>query len=1359
MGLTLARREASQLFALLALCLLASWAPSLHAQSADSCLVNSNGYAMECDPVTQGAPTYGSSAVTGTYSSEGDLYSAIVAAYSNQCSLQVQSPGWSWTLMSVSGSQASYQASIQVSWVYTDPHQPRCTGTPTPYSATLYAGKTVPLSCSSPYGGPSGAMPGFPIGYCWLHLVQLDQTQKICVLCMGNPLNIETGNKHQEETDYTGTGPIPLEFRRVYNSGPQYTTSAVPLGKPWRSTYSRWITYFSDSTGMAIATINRPEGSFSFTLNGSSWVRDADVNYKLTGSGGAFKVTTPDGLEVEEYRSDGQLSSVKTVSGAIKYTLTYNTATPALLTQVGDAFGHTLSFAYDGQRRLATMTDPNGKVYQYGYDSNGNLTTVTYPDSTVRTYVYNESAYTSGANLPSALTGIVDESSTRFANFGYLGSGTAVLSEHAGGAERYSVNYVTLPVPCIPNWTFDAVNHIKYFVTCWGTPPTGVTVTDPLGTVRSYGFTGILGGIRATGSDQPCSHDLCTPMPAAQSFDVNGNVTSETDFNGNVTTRVFDLTRNLQTSRTEAYDTSSARTITTAWNASFRLPATVTEPNRTTAYTYDTNGNVLTKTITDTTVSPHPTRTWTYTYDSYNRVLTINGPRTDVSDVTTYAYYSCTTGSQCGQLQTVTDAAGHVTTYSTYDANGRPLTVTDPNGIVTTHTYDTRGRLTSRQIGTETTTFSYWPTGLLKQVTLPDSSYLLYSYDAAHRLTQISDGLGNAVDYTVDAMGNRTAENVYDPSSTLHRTHSHVISALNYLYKDVSAAGTSAVTTIFGYDANGNQTSVAAPLSRSTANAYDSLNRLKQITDAASGVTQVTYDGNDNLTGVTDPRSLTTSYTYTGFGDLLTQVSPDTGTTTNTYDSGGNLATSTDARGAVSAYTYDALNRVTSAAYKIGGVADQTISFTYDAGTNGKGHLAGASDANHSMSWNYDALGRVSSKSQTVGGVALSVAYGYTNADLTSVTTPSGQSVSYGYNTNHQVSSVSVNGVTVLSNATYEPLGPVNGWTWGNSTSTSRTYDTDGKLSAIASAGTKTYSYDDAFRITGISDTSAGASNWSYGYDALDRVTSGSSSGGVTRGWTYDANGNRATETGSAPSTYSISGSSNQITGISGALARTYSYDSAGNSLSYSSVTATYNDAGRLKTLVQGGVTETLVYNALGQRIETSGGAAGTLLYSYDEAGRLLGEYDGTGALIEETVWLGDIPVATLRPHTGGGIDIFYVHTDQLNTPRAVTRPSDNMLMWSWYPDPFGTDAANENPASAGTFQYNLRFAGQIFDGQAGLHANYHRDYDPATGRYTESDPIGLDGGLNTYAYANGNPASATDPLGKLCTGGCASVI
>jgi RHS repeat-associated protein len=147
------------------------------------------------------------------------------------------------------------------------------------------------------------------------------------------------------------------------------------------------------------------------------------------------------------------------------------------------------------------------------------------------------------------------------------------------------------------------------------------------------------------------------------------------------------------------------------------------------------------------------------------------------------------------------------------------------------------------------------------------------------------------------------------------------------------------------------------------------------------------------------------------------------------------------------------------------------------------------------------------------------------------------------------------------------------------------------------------------------------------------------------------------------------------------------------------------------------------------------------VLYAYDEAGHLLGEYDATGTLIEETAWLGDIPVATLRPN-GATVSIFYIHSDALNTPRQITRPSDNTPVWTWNSDPFGTDAANPDPAGAGTFAYNLRFPGQIFDGQAGLHQNGFRDYDSATGRYAESDPIGLLGGVNTFAYANGNPVS-----------------
>jgi RHS repeat-associated protein len=1030
---------------------------------------------------------------------------------------------------------------------------------------------------------------------------------------------------------------------------------------------------------------------------------------------------------VENYNSAGNLLSITTRTG-VTQTLTYNQNSS--LSAITDNFGHALTLAYDSTGRLSTLTDPNQGIVTYSYDSQGRLSVVTYPDRATRTYLYEYPGFTNG------LTGELDENGSRLSTWDYDNFNRGVDTNEAGGANATTLVYNT---------------------------DGSMTATDALGAVRTFTF-GRFGDLDLITGISGSQCPSCTE-PKATTYDPQGFLSSRTDYNGNVTQYTYDDNRGLETSRTEAYGSPRARTITTQWDPTYRLPALIAiyasgsatgTPLSTRAFTYDASGNQRTKTVTDTSVTPNVSRTWTYTYDNYGRLLTTDGPRTDISDITAYTYYTCTTGYECGQVHTVTDAAGNQTIYNSYNAFGQPLTITDPNGVLTTLTYDGRQRLTSRQVGSETTALAYWPTGLLKQVTLPDHSYLLYSYDAAHRLTQISDSLGNRIVYTLDGLGNRTAEKRYDPSNALHRTHGRVFNTLSELYQDLNAAGTSAVTTTFGYDTNGNQTSIAAPLSRNTENAYDELNRLKQITDPANGTTQFGHDAKDNLVSVTDPRSLITSYSYNGFGDLVSQLNPDTGTTINTYDSAGNLATCTDARGAVATYAYDALNRVTSVAYSLAGATDQTIAFTYDAGTNGKGHLTGASDANHSLSWGYDALGRVISKAQTVAGVTKPVGYVYTSGDLTALRTPSGQTVTYGYNSNHQVTSISVNGMTVLNGVTYEPLGPINGWTWGNSTAVTRSYDGDGNITQISSNGLQTLSYDNASRISGIVNTVTGSANWTYGYDTLDRLTSGGN-GVITRGWSYDANGNRLTETGTSPSTYSVSANSNQITGITGALARTYAYDAAGHATGYAGMTATYNTAGRLQTVTHGSVTETLVYNALGQRIQTSGGPTGTVLYWYDEQGHLLGEYEGSGTLIEETVWLGDIPVATLRP-SGSGVAIYYVHTDQLNTPRQVTRPADNAQMWTWFSDPFGTDAANSNPSGSGTFAYNLRFPGQVFDGQVGLHSNYFRDFDPATGRYIESDPIGLVGGTNTFAYADGNPVSYMDPSGLECAASGASV-
>jgi RHS repeat-associated protein len=160
---------------------------------------------------------------------------------------------------------------------------------------------------------------------------------------------------------------------------------------------------------------------------------------------------------------------------------------------------------------------------------------------------------------------------------------------------------------------------------------------------------------------------------------------------------------------------------------------------------------------------------------------------------------------------------------------------------------------------------------------------------------------------------------------------------------------------------------------------------------------------------------------------------------------------------------------------------------------------------------------------------------------------------------------------------------------------------------------------------------------------------------------------------------------------------------------------------------------ETVHDRRITTRVKKTAGAT-TTLFLYDEAGHLLGEYDGSGNAIQEIVWLRDTPVASIRQEPCG-LSIFYIHTDHLNTPRRITRRSTSDVVWSWDSDPFGATGPNGNPSGLGTFSFNLRFPGQYHDAETGLNSNYFRDFDAATGRYVESDPIGLRGGINTYAY------------------------
>ncbi len=130
---------------------------------------------------------------------------------------------------------------------------------------------------------------------------------------------------------------------------------------------------------------------------------------------------------------------------------------------------------------------------------------------------------------------------------------------------------------------------------------------------------------------------------------------------------------------------------------------------------------------------------------------------------------------------------------------------------------------------------------------------------------------------------------------------------------------------------------------------------------------------------------------------------------------------------------------------------------------------------------------------------------------------------------------------------------------------------------------------------------------------------------------------------------------------------------------------------------------------------------------------------------------------------------VYYIHADQLDTPRVITDTAGNVV-WQWdNVDPFGNNMANENPSGLGAFKFDLRFPGQVADRETNTFYNTYRDaYDSASGRYTQFDPIGLRGGINGYVYVLNNPLRYTDPTGLLvplvipgicAAGGCEAII